>query len=154
MARTNKGQKVYISTTAQNSDLANAAAYDALTYTEVGHVGAIGESGTQTNIVNYDELGTTVVQKQKGISDAGNPTIEVARDASDAGQDALRAAALTTNNYAFKFVDNDSGGTNGTTYYNRGLVTGPTRPNGRVEDFVLEVFTLGLQQLEIVKEAA
>lgn len=145
MARTNKGMLVYICATPQTSDLADAAAYAALTWVEVKYVGAVGETGTQTNILNYDELGTTVVQKHKGISDAGNPTIEVARDASDAGQDALRAAALLTTAHAFKFLE-----TNGDVYYNRGIVTGPTRPNGRVEDFVLEVFTLGLVQMEIV----
>ena len=35
----------------------------------------------------------------------------------------------------------------------RGLVTGPKRPNGRNEDFNLEVYTLGLTQYEIIKEA-
>lgn len=162
MANTLKGRKLWIACTSaggstpsvQNTDLANVAAYDALLWTEIKHVGSIGESGTNTNIVSYDELGTDVTQKNKGISNAGDPQIELARFGTDAGQMALRAACLTKSNYAFKWVDDDLISTNGTTYYNRGLVTGPTRPNGRNEDFNLEHFTLGLVQLELIKEAA
>ncbi|WP_018428217.1 hypothetical protein [Hoeflea sp. 108] len=151
MARTNKDRKVYICTTPQPGDL-NQAAYEALTWVEVGNVGAVGEAGTNTNIVSYDELSTDVTQKGKGISNAGDPTIECARNPTDLGQQALRAAAKTNFTYAFKFEDKDAPTANHTNsvYYNRGLVTGPTRPNGRNEDFILEVFTLALNQREIV----
>lgn len=151
MARTNKDRKVYICTTPQPGDL-NQAAYEALTWVEVSNVGAVGEAGTNTNIVSYDELSTDVTQKGKGISNAGDPTIECARNPTDAGQIALRAAAKTNFTYAFKFEDKDAPTANHTNsvYYNRGLVTGPTRPNGRNEDFILEVFTLALNQREIV----
>lgn len=151
MARTNKDRKVYICTTPQPGDL-NQAAYEALMWVEVSNVGAVGEAGTNTNIVSYDELSTDVTQKGKGISNAGDPTIECARNPTDAGQQALRAAAKTNFTYAFKFEDKDAPTANHTNsvYYNRGLVTGPTRPNGRNEDFILEVFTLALNQREIV----
>lgn len=155
MARTNKDRKVYICTTPQPGDL-NQAAYEALTWVEVSNVGAVGEAGTNTNIVSYDELSTDVTQKGKGISNAGDPTIECARNPTDAGQIALRAAAKTNFTYAFKFEDKDAPTANHTNsvYYNRGLVTGPTRPNGRNEDFILEVFTLALNQREIVVDPA
>jgi len=67
----------------------------------------------------------------------------------------LRVAAKTNGNFAFKIVRNDapSGGTP-TIIYNRGLVTGPRRPMGRNEDFDLEIFTLALQQEEIIDDAA
>src|SRR5690606_27926337 len=93
---------------------------------------------------------------QKGISNAGDPPIEVARNPTDLGQIALRAAAATKFNYAFKIEDNDAPSSSYTNsiYYNRGVVTGPTRPNGRNEDFILEVFTLGLNQREIVVDPA
>lgn len=152
MAQTLKGRKVYVCATPQPTDL-NQAGYEGLTWVEIGHVGSIGESGTNTNIVSYDELGTDVTQKNKGISNAGDPQIEVARLDTDAGQDVMRAAALTKNIYAIKMVDDDAAaGYVGTTYYNRGLVAGPTRPNGRNEDFNLEHYTLGCVQLEIVVE--
>jgi hypothetical protein len=158
LANTNKGRRFYIAVTApdgstpspQSSDLTQEQ-FEALNWQEVKNVGSIGESGTSTNVPTYDELGTEVTQKQKGISNAGDPTVECARNPTDKGQMAMRAAALTKLNYAYKTEDNDapSGYTN-SIYYNRGLVTGPTRPNGRNEDFILEVFTLGLNQKEVV----
>ncbi|HEV7253879.1 MAG TPA: hypothetical protein VGN97_12405 [Mesorhizobium sp.] len=159
MAQTNAGRKVYIACTvaggpiplAQPTDLTGSA-YAALLWTEVKNVGMVGDRGTQTNTVSYDELGTDVTQKGKGISNAGDPDIECARNPTDPGQIAMRAAAATKFNYAFKIEDADAPDANSTNsiYYNRGLVTGPRRPGGRNEDFILEIFTLGLVQKEIV----
>lgn len=153
MATTNKGRKIYVCATPQPVDLTQEQ-FEALVWVEVRNVGGVGESGTNTNIVSYDELATDVTQKNKGIGNAGDPTIECARNPTDPGQILLRSMGIPTNknNYAFKFVDNDAPSTDyvGTHHYNRGVVTGPTRPNGRNEDFILEVFTLGLSQVEIV----
>lgn len=159
MANTNKGRKFYIACTvadgpiplAQPTDLTRSA-YEALLWTEVKNVGSVGETGTQTNTVSYDELSTDVTQKQKGISNAGDPPVECARNPSDPGQIGMRAAGTTKYYYAFKTEDADAPDedTTNTVYFNRGLVTGPTRPGGRNEDFILEVFTLGLIQKEIV----
>lgn len=163
MANTNKGRKFYISVTAPAGSTPesqvltlNQAAFEALDWTQVKHVGNIGEMGTSENVVNYDELETDVIQKSKGLANAGDPTIECARNPTDPGQIAMRAAALTKLNYAFKMTDDDipSGGTTPTTYYNTGMVTGPSRPNGRAEDFILEVFTLALNRRELVVAAA
>lgn len=162
MANTNKGRKFFVSVTVAGNAVPKEAAidqtlanYNAMFWTEVKNVGSIGMTGTDTNIVSYDELATDVTQKQKGISNAGDPEIECARNATDNGQDAMRAGALTKLYYAFKVEDADMppAVTNPTTYFMRGLITGPTRPNGRNEDFNLEIFKLGLVQLEIVKEA-
>lgn len=151
MANTNKDRKVYICVTPQPNTLTQEQ-YEGLDWVQIGNVGAVGEAGTQTNIVSYDELDTEVTQKGKGISNAGDPTIECARNPTDPGQIALRNAAKTNFIYAFKFEDKDAPSANYTNsvYYNRGLVTGPTRLNGRNEDFILEVFTLALNQREIV----
>lgn len=150
---TNAGKKLYICTTPQPDDLAQAA-FEALTWVEITGVGSHGEVGTSTNILTYDTWGTTVAQKAKGIDNAGDPEIELARDPDDAGQVALRAAALTNFNYAFKITGNDKPNNHvdsePTTIYNRGLVVGPRRPMGRNEDFDLEIFTLGLQQREVI----
>ena len=159
MALTQAGAKFYIATDVsdqpvpQNADL-DAAGFGALTWTEVSQVGNVGETGTSTNVVSYDTLDTDVTQKGKGISNAGDPDIECARVATDLGQIAMRTAALTTDSYAFKYELDNSGGTNGTIYYNRGLITGPSRSNGGNEDFDLETYTLGLNQREVVVEAA
>lgn len=159
MANTNAGRKAYIAVTAPGGSTPapqptalDQSQFEALNWTEIGNVGSIGESGTQTNLPTYDELGTDVTQKQKGVSNAGDPVIECARNPTDLGQIAMRAAAATKMQYAFKFEDADapSASYTNTIYYNRGVVTGPTRPNGRVEDFILENYTLGLNQIEIV----
>jgi hypothetical protein len=155
MANTNKGRALFICATPKPTDLTQVL-YEALVWVQVGNIGSIGETGTQTNIVSYDELTTDVTQKQKGISNAGDPVIECARNATDAGQVLLRTAALTKFYYAFKVVDDDQiTPTTGkkSTFYNRGLVTGPVRPGGRNEDFILENYTLGLVQREIVDNA-
>lgn len=151
MAGTNALSKLYTCATAQNAILSKAQ-FDALVWVEVGGVGSHGETGSTTNILTYPTWGDQVVQKAKGLTDAGSPEIEVARNMGDAGQDIMRAQVLTPDNYAFKVLVNDmpAGGTSGTIKYNRGLVTGPRHPNGRVEDFDLEIYTLGLQQLQIV----
>ena len=64
------------------------------------------------------------------------------------------AAVANMNNYAFKYELANSLGTNGTIRYNRGVVTGPTHSNGGNEDFDLENYELGLNQEQIVVEAA
>lgn len=159
--RTNSGAKFYIGVDSvtnlakpQATDL-DAAGFAALTWLEVKAVGSVGETGTQTNIVSYDTLGTDVTLKGKGISNGGDPEIEVARIPTDPGQIQMRAAANTRNSYAFKYEQDDritptTG--KGTTFYNRGLITGPRHPNGRNEDFVLEIYQLGLNQKEVVVE--
>lgn len=152
-ANTNAGRKLYMYATAVASAPADAAAYAALTpWVEIKGVGEHGETGSSTNILSYDTWDTDVIDKAKGMTDAGSPTIELARIPTDAGQIALRAAALTNLKYAFKIEGNDEPEVGGspTIIYNYGLVAGPTRPNGRNEDFDLEVFTLGLTARETV----
>lgn len=150
---TNAGKKVYVCATPQPNNI-NLAAFEALTWVEVKGVGSHGEAGTTTNILTYDTWGDDVAQKAKGLSDAGSPDIEVARDPDDAGQVILRTAAGTNFNYAFKIVGNDAPnddvGSSPTIIYNRGLITGPRRPLGRNEDFDLEIFGTAFQQKEIV----
>lgn len=145
MAKTLTNLKVYVCAAPQNTDL-DQAGFEALTWVKVGNVGSVGETGSKTNLVSYDELETDVTQKAKGITDAGSPEIECARNATDAGQIILRTVGAhnDANNYAYKWTKVD-----GTVHYYRGVCTGPTRPNGRNEDFDLEVFTLGLNQAEL-----
>ena len=154
MANTQQNVIFSISTTPQDSDL-DAAGFQALTYVAVSNVGNVGETGLNTNILSYDTLDTEVSDKAKGVSNAGDPDIEVARVFDDAGQIAMRAAAATNVKFAFKIERNDmpGGGSTNSLMFNRGLATGPKRPGGRVEDFDLEVFTLGLVQKEVVVDA-
>ena len=156
MADTLSGAKLYICAAAQNTDL-NEAAFEALTYVQIKGVGSHGETGTNTNVVSYDTWDTEFVQKAKGTSNAGDPEVELARIPADAGQVILRTAGdhFNKNNYAFKIELNDapSGGTP-TTIFNRGMVAGPRIPFGRNEDFITEIYTLALQQQQIIVDAA
>lgn len=149
MAFSNASGKLYVCATAQNSDLAQGD-YEGLTWVLVGGVGSIGELGNQQNVISYDTWDDSVIQKAKGLTNAGDADVEVARDPSDAGQDVLRSIAGNPDKYAFKIVYDDGlNGNTGTVTYNRGLVLGPRRPNGRNEDFILEIFTLAMVQEEI-----
>lgn len=149
---TNAGSKLFICATAQQANL-DATAFALLTWVEIKGVGNHGETGTTTNILTYDTWDTDVTQKAKGISDAGSPEVELARIPTDPGQILLRTAAGTNLNYAFKVERNDKPDADPdskpTIRYNRGIVTGPRNPNGRNEDFDLEVFMLGLNQKQI-----
>jgi hypothetical protein len=151
----NSGSVVSICTTPQPTDL-DAAGYAALTWVTIAGVGSFGEAGLTTNILTYDTWESTVTQKTKGMSNAGDPTIEVARQPSNSGQDALRAAALTRFVYAIRIERSDKPDATGTNtkIYNRGIISGPVRPFGRNEDFDLEVFTLGFVQREVIVDAA
>lgn len=143
-AFTNSGGTVAICTTPQNTAL-DEAGFEALTYVPIANVGNLGERGANTNIVSYDTWDTETTLKGKGITNAGDPQLEVAQDLADPGQIAVRAAAAAkSDNYAFKVTRQ-----NGDVQYMRGLVTGPSEPGGRNEDFVLNVFTLALNQIPI-----
>lgn len=143
-AFTNSGSTVGICVTPQVGNLTESA-FEALTYVEIGAVGNFGERGANTNILTYDTWDTDVAMKGKGITNAGDPQLEVAQNLADPGQIALRTAALDkAGNYAFKVTR-----PNGQVQYLRGLVTGPTEPGGRNEDFVLNVFTVALNQRPI-----
>lgn len=152
MANTNAASKWYVCPTPQNTKLTEAD-YASLEWTQITGVGNVGETGKSTNVLTYNTWDTDVADKAKGVTDAGSPTMEVARDPNDAGQQIMRQAGAVGNNnkYAFKEVraDGPLGGT-GTIFYNRGIVGGPTRPNGQNEDFDLEVYTIGFVQEEII----
>lgn len=157
MSRSYAGRRIFICTTPQNTALANAAAFDALTYVEVEGVGNIGEFGRTPNMLSYNTLKTGEQRSFKGVVVLGSPTVEVARDVSDAGQDALRAAALTQHNYAIRIEENDTPATGAspkpTRHYIRAVVGGPISPGGGVDDIDLERFMLGINQL-ITAEAS
>ena len=150
----NKGRRFFYCATAQPDDLTQAE-YEALTFVEVGQVVTVGETGAAANVVSQDYWGTEVTQKRTGIINAGDPTVEVGEDLTDAGQNGMRTVANDGNFYAFK-IENPllAGQTTPTTYFNRGLVLGPVTNNGAVEDWSNHVFTLGLVQEQIIVPAA
>lgn len=151
-ANANAASRIFISTNpVPDADLSQID-YEALAWTEIRGIGSRGEMGKITNVLTYDTWDTKVIQKAKGMTDAGSPELEVARIPGDAGQAILELGANVgnNNNYAFKELRADgTTADNGTVIYNRGLVVGQRRPGGRNEDFDLLIFTLAFQQEEI-----
>lgn len=154
MALTQMGRKFFVCATPQDDDLLESE-FKALDWVEVKKVVNIGQTGTEENVLTLNTMDTLVADKQKGIANAGDPTLEVAYDAVDPGQVLMRTLALTKLKYAFKSEFDDSVGVGGTptTKYNRGLVLGPAEPNGGPEDFLIEQYTLALVQKQITVAA-
>lgn len=143
------GVELHISAETANKDLSESS-FEALSFTKVANVGSIGEYGISTNMLTYDTMDTLVSLKSKGITNAGDPTVEVARTDGDPGQEAMRTAGAPDyfDAHAFKIVKQD-----GSIDYLRGLCAGPSSPSGRNEDFDLHVFTLGLCQAPLHVDA-
>jgi hypothetical protein len=141
-----------ICTTPQASDL-TASQYAALTWVPIGSIVTMPDFGVTDNIVSQDYVNTDVSQKRKGFRMASDTEIVVGRDHDDLGQDALRAAAATRLNYAFRMQSSDGTPTlTPTTRYSRGIVGGPNFTGGGGEDFDNETFQLGLNQAPVIVE--
>ena len=138
------GTKVSISTTAVTLPL-NATEFGALTFTPIGSVGNLGDYGSPANLINYNTLDTEVMSKAKGVEDAGELSIEVARIFDDPGQIAMRAAAATKFYYAIKveYADAPSEDWSNTIMYAVGPVTGPQLLGGGTDDFIRESYSVG-----------
>jgi hypothetical protein len=149
---TKKGSKVFVCADPQNSDVTQTA-FEGLTWVQVGKVGNIGDFGADSTMNSYNTLDEAVTQKQKGTANAGDPQIEVADIADDAGQTILRTFGdpLNQNNIAIKIERNDKPqeGWSNTILYSRGVVSGPLYPGGGSDDFELARYTIGLNQLPI-----
>lgn len=122
----------------------NAAGFAALTFTPIGSVGNLGDYGSPPNIISYNTLDTQVTSKAKGVEDAGDLSIEVARIFDDPGQIAIRAAAATKFYYAVKveYADAPSDDWSNTIMYAAGPVTGPQLLGGGTDDFLRESYTV------------
>lgn len=128
-----------------------ATEYAALTWTEIGLVESLGEFGDEASVVNFASLNDGRQRKAKGVRDAGNLALTVARDASDPGQDALIAAEATNNKFAFKVTYPDRvtpTGTDGIDYF-RALVSSKRNNVGSADSVIRRSFMLGIDS-EIV----
>lgn len=115
-------------------------------WTEVGEVSSIGEYGDQSNDVTFQSLGDGRVRHTKGARDAGTMVLTVARDFSDAGQQALIDAEGTNLEWAFKVVYDDAltvSGT-GTVEYFRAKVMGKRSSPGSGDNVITRTFNLGI----------
>ena len=138
-----QGTKIYISNAEVTLPLSQAA-FEALSWVEIGKVGNLGDYGVSPNIVTYNTLDTKVSSKAKGVEDAGDLVIEVARKYDDAGQIKINAAADTKYNWATKieYADAPTSAHTNTIVFGAGPVAGPQRLGGGTDDFIRESFTV------------
>lgn len=94
------GAKLYIGTTATDGTED--------TFTEVAEITNIPAFGRTYNVVKYNPLSTRGTQKFKGSYDDGTVAIQLGKDLTDEGQQAVVAALDIDADYNFKVVDNDS----------------------------------------------
>ncbi|MFU0503655.1 iron ABC transporter substrate-binding protein [Pseudaminobacter sp. NGMCC 1.201702] len=140
---TASGAKIFIGPTTAAAD---AAAYAALVYTEIGEVESLGEFGDEAADVTFTSLSDARVRHLKGSRDAGVMSVVVGRDPLDLGQVAARAAEKTKFAYAFKVVAADAQDANDTdsTFYFHALVQSAKENFGESDNVVRTTFNLGI----------
>jgi len=142
------GMLVYVASAAVTTEPANAAAYAALTWTQIGNVRSFSAFGDTQNIINAPVVGDSRVRKVAGSRDAGNVTLTLYPDEGDAGQLALIAAALTSSTYPIR-IDYPAaskltvGGTVAKRYFVAIVAGGKETPGGN-EDIVTVEYTLAV----------
>jgi hypothetical protein len=139
------GAKVFIAPS-QATTPANAAAYAALTWTEITMLESIGEYGDQSTVVTAAVIGDGRMRKAKGARDAGETPLVVFPIYADAGQAALIAAEATYSLYPIKIVLPNrlsSGGTDQIDYF-MALVTSKRKNVGANDNIVRETHTLAV----------
>ena len=96
------GSKLFIggAKPAQSSDFVAADFIES--WVEIAWVESIGAFGDESSEITFDAIGEGRTQKLKGTRNAGNMEVVVGVDYTDAGQNALRAAEQTPDDYAFR----------------------------------------------------
>lgn len=156
MALTHQGATLSIVAAAQTPPL-NQAAFAALTYLPIPGVVTAPSFRVEQNTLFQNTLDDDIAQIQGGFRQGQTTDVTVAfTDASNAAIAALEAAAQSANLYAFKYELNNSGGTNGTTFYALCFVGGGGGvEGGGGEDFANRVYSLTpSHQLPIEVDAA
>jgi hypothetical protein len=144
MINTAAGAKLLIATTPGIP--ANLAAYQALTWTEVGEVEDLGEFGDESDSVSFTALADARTRKMKGPRDAGTMAIVVGDDMLDDGQIAMEAAEATNINWPFQIQLNDAitvGGDDSTHFFS-GMVMSKRRNVGNVSNVVRRNFSVAV----------
>ena len=115
----------------------DAAGYSALTWTEVNEVTTIPTYGSVREVVPHNPLKTGVTEKRKGFVNYGSVALEAGFDASDAGQDIMRANANAFTDIAFKIQYQD-----GSIDYTAGQVFSSTKTAGSANSIVGTTFNV------------
>ena len=116
-----------------------SGAYAALTFTAVGEIVDNGSFGKTYNEVSFTALSDRRKRKFKGSYDVGSLQLQLGRDMADAGQDVLRAALESDNDYAFKVTLQNGE----ITYFQAKVMSFQTKV-GSVDNIVGADCTLGI----------
>lgn len=139
------GTKVYIAA-AVLAEPADATAYAALSWTEIGDVQSVGDYGDEAQVLTESTLQDSRIFKSKGPRDAGTLAITVLDRPDDAGQLALIAAEGTNYSYPFKVILPNRLTTGGTDQieYLIGLVTSKRLNVGNTGNIVKRTFNVAV----------
>ncbi len=139
------GAKVYIAP-AVTSEPADAAAYAAQSWTEIGDVESLGDYGDEASILTATTLQDERTFKAKGPRDAGTLVITVLDRPDDVGQIALIAAEASKFNYPFKIVLPNRLTTGGTDQieYLIGLVASKRQNVADASNIVKRIFNVAV----------
>lgn len=127
------------------------AEYKTDTYVNIGEIEDLGEFGDTFSAVNFTALGNGRVRKYKGTADAGDITLALGLDNSDAGQAALKVAHKdrSKGDYNCKITLNDGDPdatppVAPTTFYFRGKVMNNTVAPGSADNVVRRNVTVAI----------
>ena len=151
--QTGSGATIAIGTTTAADD---AAEFAADTYTEIGEVSDSGQFGDTRQIVTWQSLADGRVRKARGSADAGDMTITVGFDGSDAGQAAVKAAFAVSSQTADEFnfrVQLNDGTVTPTTFYFRARVTSRPMQSITADGIVQMQFTLAINSAIVEVDA-
>ncbi len=107
----------------------DAVGFAALTFTDIGLVESIPDTGKEFVLVTFDELGTRKTSKAKGGYDNGGGDFVYALKKVDGGQVLLEAAAESDDSYAMSFTYQD-----GLVKYVTGIILSSRESGGGSSD--------------------
>ena len=101
-----------VSVSAAQPATEDQAGYEALSWTAIGEVTSIGEAGGTAQVQTFTPVGSGIVNKRKGSIDYGTQSLQISKDAADAGQVLLLAGfdgAARDTVHSFKIAEPNSG---------------------------------------------
>ncbi|PWB94658.1 iron ABC transporter substrate-binding protein [Methylosinus sporium] len=149
-----EGARVYIAPAVTTAP-ADAAAYTALTWTEIGSVESLGSYGDTAQELTATNLRNNRVKKVKGPRNAGTLAIVCTDDPADLGQQAAIAAERTRYNYPIKIVFDNAVtvGGDGEINYLTGPLMSREKNVGDSTNIVKRTFNVGINS-DIIEVAA
>lgn len=129
-----------------NTVVTTLAAYQALTWVEIGKVYDLGEFGDVQEAIENKTIGESRLTRLKGSTDGGTIDLIVNRDPVDAGQLALSVASKLDFDHNFKMIlpDKLAPAGKGTEFYLRAAVLGGRVSFGEADNVVRTTWSLAV----------